>query len=111
MFGDNQLNLVQKQKYLGIFLDDHLNFENCATVLSESAGRALGGVIHKFKSLKDVGLNTFNKIYESSHTSEIWGYQDVQCCANIKLGNVLLSKGTQSCTYSGYARRSRLVVS
>ena len=41
-FGENQLITVDKYKYLGIFLDEQLSFEYCASVLSDSASRALG---------------------------------------------------------------------
>ena len=55
----------------------------CSKVLSESAGRALGGVIHKFKEMKNVGFSTFNKMYDcavtsvSDYASEIWGFKNV----------------------------------
>ena len=39
---DTPLNVVPKYKYLGIYLDQHLAFDDCTTVLSDAAGRALG---------------------------------------------------------------------
>ena len=88
-FGEKDLNIVNKYKYLGIVLDEFLNFDSCAKVLSESAGRALGGVIYKFKNLKDVGFKTFEKMYQSGVTtvsdygSEIWGYTFCSSCNNV----------------------------
>ena len=67
-----------------------MTFTHCATVLSEAFGRALGGVIHKFKTLRDVGFNTFAKMYDTAVTSvsdyaaEIWGYKDFPVCNNIQ---------------------------
>ena len=52
-------------KYLGILIDEHLTYEHCAKVLSDSAGRALGGIINKFKSLRDVGFTTFERMYDA----------------------------------------------
>lgn len=49
------IEIVDSYKYLGVYLDEHLNFYKCTDILTESAGRALGGVIAKFKSLKDCG--------------------------------------------------------
>ena len=56
-----------KYKYLGIYLDQHLSFDDCTTVLSDAAGRALGGVINKFKEMKDMGFETFEKMYETGY--------------------------------------------
>ena len=36
------LSIVPSYKYLGIILDDHLNFNDCTQTLSDAAGRALG---------------------------------------------------------------------
>ena len=89
-FGDDELINVDKYKYLGIYLDEHITFEHCSKVLSESAGRALGGIINRFKSLRDVGFGTFDKMYETgvmsvcNYSAEIWGFKDFQCCKNIQ---------------------------
>ena len=61
----NEINIVNQYKYLGIILDEILTFENCARILSESAGRSLGGIIQKFKTLGDTGFNTFEKCYNT----------------------------------------------
>ena len=65
-FGQNILNTVDKYKYLGILIDEHLTFEQCSKILSDSAGRALGGIINKFKSLRDVGFTTFERMYDAA---------------------------------------------
>lgn len=46
-FGEKKINYVNSYKYLGFYVDEHMNFVHGSTVLSESAGRALGGVIGK----------------------------------------------------------------
>ena len=43
-----KLKKIQHYKYLVVILDEQLSFEPCITVL----GRALGGIINKFRSLK-----------------------------------------------------------
>ena len=89
-FGIRPLHIVDSYKYLGILLDEHLTYENCAKVLSDSAGRALGGIINKFKTLRDVGFKTFDKMYHTgvisvnNYASEIWGFKDFQCCKNVQ---------------------------
>ena len=63
---DNEtLNKVPTYKYLGVILDEHLNFGQCILALSDSAGRALGATINGFRSLKNVGYETFTKLFQS----------------------------------------------
>ncbi len=52
MYEDSILEIVHKYKYLGVLLDEFLKFDTVASVLAESSGRALGGMISKFKNLK-----------------------------------------------------------
>ena len=89
-YGETPLIVVPKYKYLGIYLDQHLSFDDCTTVLSDAAGRALGGVINKFKEMKDMGFETFEKMYETAVTTvndyaaEIWGYKHFSHCNNVQ---------------------------
>ena len=53
-FGDNELNIVSDYKYLGLISDEHMTFEKAVDTLRGSAGRALGSVINKFKSLHSI---------------------------------------------------------
>ncbi len=59
------VDICQRYQYLGIIKNEHLSYEITATTLAESAERAMGGVISKFKSLKNVGFQTFSKLYYS----------------------------------------------
>ena len=78
--GDNPLCIVSKYKYLGLYLDEFLKFDDGIGLLCDSAGRALGSVISKFKTLKNVGYHTFTKLYASSvipisdYFSGIWSH-------------------------------------
>ena len=47
---------------LGHILDEHLDFSKCSKILAETASRALGGIISKFKMLKDCGHKTYTKL-------------------------------------------------
>ena len=81
-FGEKDMNIVNHYKYLGVMLDEHLTYDMCANMLSDSAGRALGGIISKYKELKDIGFHTFTKMHNTAvvgvndYASEIWGYKD-----------------------------------
>ena len=62
---DNEIQVVEKYKYLGFHFDSHLDFKEGIDILSNAAGRALGGIIAKFKPLKESDYNAFSKLYES----------------------------------------------
>jgi hypothetical protein len=82
MFNNEIIECVDKYKYLGIILDEHLDFNVIATVLASSASRALGSIYTKFSKLKGLGFSTFNILYHSGvvpvldYCSSIWGYQN-----------------------------------
>ena len=67
-----------------------MSFTHCTKILSEAAGRALIGIIHKFKTIKDIGFRTYEKLYTTGvcsineYASEIWGFKDYDVCNNIQ---------------------------
>ena len=78
-YGGKTIELKSEYKYLGVILDEHLTFTTCSKVLADSGGRALGAVISKFKQFRDVGYNTFTKMFETGvipvmdYGSGVWG--------------------------------------
>ncbi|XP_050392671.1 uncharacterized protein LOC126811173 isoform X1 [Patella vulgata] len=80
-FGTQNIEYASSYKYLGITLDEHLNFENCATILSQSGSRAMGAVISKIHSYKTISFKTYEKLYEScvvpitDYCSGVWGFK------------------------------------
>ncbi len=82
MFDNTVLNIVDRYRYMGTILNEHLDFSVTSLVLSGATGRALGAVISKFKGLKNVVFNTFDKMYHSTvvpiidYGTEIWGYKE-----------------------------------
>ena len=79
-FDDDILDIVPNYKYLGIILDEHLTYEKCSRALAESGGRALGAIWSKFKLMKNVGYNTYTKMFDTGvvpvldYGSGIWGH-------------------------------------
>ncbi len=64
-FDHNELKIVDRYKYLGIILQENLDYNITTYVLAGAAGRALGAVISKFKSFRNAEYNAFSKMYES----------------------------------------------
>ena len=85
VFGDERLEKVTSYKYLGIYLD----YIKCSHILAESAGRALGGIITTFTSLRDCGYRTYTKLFETgvlsilTYGAEIWGYGEYPKCDTV----------------------------
>ncbi len=65
-WADKQIDITDGYKYLGVFLDEHLNFNVHCENIYKSAGRALGKILSKFSYFKNIGYKTFRKIFESN---------------------------------------------
>ena len=53
---------VAVYKYLGLHIDDFLNLNTNSEHIANFASRALGGVISKFRSLKNVSIYTYKTL-------------------------------------------------
>ena len=79
-FGTEILDKVDKYKYLGIVMDEFLDFSTTASILAESGGRALGAIYSKFKYNKGLGFKTYSKMYDVGispildYCSGVWGF-------------------------------------
>ena len=79
-YGNAILDKVQSYKYLGVIIDEYTKFDCCTKALADSGGRALGAIISKFKSFKNVGYKTFEVMYNSGvkpvleYGSGVWGH-------------------------------------
>ena len=74
-----KLDVVDSYKYLGIYLDQYLTFNKATEVLSNASGRALGSMISKYKSMKEMGYSTYSALFRSlvcpvmDYGAAIWG--------------------------------------
>jgi hypothetical protein len=88
--GENILQLVDSYKYLGVTFHCRGDFSINAEILGKSAGRALGKITVKLRDLKEFGLNTFQKLFEScvvpimDYCSGVWGYRKYQAMDNVQ---------------------------
>ena len=90
MFGRFGLVYAKSYKYLGLILDEHMNFKEGTQVLSDSAGRALGSVLNKVKACKDLGYYTYTQLYQScvcpvsDYASGVWGFPENDSCNTVQ---------------------------
>ena len=64
---DQSVEYANIYHYLGIHMhnNNNLDFSETAEVLSQAAGRALGAMISKIHGYKDIGYNTYSKLFNS----------------------------------------------
>ncbi len=62
MCGTSIVSITDKYVYLGLTLTEFLDYSVMAKIVSQSASRALGLLIAKYKSLGAMQLNVFRKL-------------------------------------------------
>ena len=79
------IEIVSRYKYLGIVLDEMLDYSVIiANVLAYSGGRILGSLYTKFKNNKGFGYTTYTKMFDScvspilDYCSGVWGYNKLE---------------------------------
>ena len=65
---DQDLEIIEKYKYLGIVVNSHLKFKEAIDILSVSPGRGLGSLINKKYNLKLLDYGSYTKLYNSCVT-------------------------------------------
>ena len=88
-YGEEKLEIVRQYKYLGVILDEFLKFEETANTLAGAGGRALGSIISKFRSFRNIGFDTFTKMFNTNvstileYCSGVWGFKEFDQCEKI----------------------------
>ena len=82
-YGDYGITTVSSYKYLGVILDEFLDYTKTATMSAESVGRALGSTYNRYERNRGFGYSTYTKLYGSGvvpildYCSFVWGYNDL----------------------------------
>ena len=76
------LPYTDNYKYLGYYLNEFLSHNKNIDILNASAQRSFGRVVNVFKSLKNMGIKTFETLFQSyvtpiaNYSCDIWGFKD-----------------------------------
>ena len=87
--GGNIIECAESYKYLGVVLDEFINFENTTNVIVLSGGMALGAIIGKFRDIQNMGFETFTQLFERCVTSIMeygspcWGFKQFSKYDNV----------------------------
>ena len=68
IINEQELEVVEQYKYLGIVVDSLLKFTEATDTLGKAAGRGLGGLINKIHHLKNLDYGSYTKLYNSCVT-------------------------------------------
>ena len=77
--GEEKIEVTHAYKYLGIWLEEHLDMKYTAKAIAKSASRALGVIISKFKAVGGMNFEVCTTLYDnlvqliSSYGSAKWG--------------------------------------
>ena len=80
--GQATLDAVSQYKYLGIILNEFVDYNITVRTLADAANRALGSVINKYQTINGLGYYTYTSLFNSGicpildYCSEIWGYKN-----------------------------------
>jgi len=83
--GQTAIEYASKYMYLGILLTEHLDFSLTAKCVAQSAGRALGLLIAKFRNCGGLPYDVYTKLYTTcvvpviTYGAAIWGVKQFSC--------------------------------
>ena len=87
---DNNISLVNSYKYLGLELNENLNYSYGAQILSDAGSRALGALTFKYIKTQGLHFDTYTKLYNSTVTpvvdyfAAVWASKTYACCENVQ---------------------------
>ena len=102
--GNDVLETVDSYKYLGVVIDEFLDFSKTVDSLAVGGGRALGAINAKFKSLKNMGINTYSKLFDNCvipvlhYSAGVWGLQSYNGLQNVQNRAMRFFLGTHKFT-------------
>jgi hypothetical protein len=102
--GNQSLNTVEKYKYLGVVLDEFLDFSKVSDSLAVGGSRALGSINAKFRILKNMGVETYTKLFENCvmpvlhYSAGVWGLQSLHSLQNVQNRAMRFYLGTHKFT-------------
>ena len=79
--GDSLLHVTKSYRYLGLDINEFVNFSHCASVLHDAGSRALGALVSKHYTSKGLDFKVYEKIYNSTvvpvmdYSAGVWGYK------------------------------------
>ena len=80
--GNMNINVTDKYKYLGLYLNEFLDYNMTVKAIANSANRALGVIMAKHKAIGGFPFKTYTKLYNSlvapilDYGAAVWGVKE-----------------------------------
>ena len=87
--GNDIITYASEYRYLGLVLNEHLNWDKSVKCLAQAAGRALGTLVAKSKLMGGFDYHIYTEMFNAlvrpilEYSAEILGYRDYQQINNI----------------------------
>ena len=84
IYNGKPLYIVDHYRYMGLELNEQLDFTHTANTLAAARSRALGGILHKYFKIHGMQFKVFKKLFDTcvipvlNYGSELWGYKCYQ---------------------------------
>ena len=101
--GNKVINLCKEYKYLGVTVNEYLNFEDISSALLDSSNRALSGIITCMIKNGGFPLNVFKILYDScvcsisEYGSAVWGFHQYNSLTKIHNRAISTYLGQSKC--------------
>ena len=105
LYGEQPIEYVDKYKYLGLWLQEHLDMKPTVKVLAASASRALGVLMGKFYDAGGMSYQVYSSLYKSLvepimfYGAAIWGVKEYGYINTVQNGacRFYLGVGSHAC--------------
>ena len=80
--GNESLSYARTYKYLGFIVHECLSMDDNVVALTSAASRSFGRIVNMFKSLGNMGIKTYNTLFENyvlpimNYAAGVWGFKD-----------------------------------
>ena len=114
-YGSTTREYCPYYKYLGLYLDANLNFNNGIRTLADSGGQAFSAVISKLKYYNNVRYKIFTTIFYSQiatildYSSSIWSHKKLQSAMLFEIRQCNILRCAWVYTSSSSKWRNRMV--
>ncbi len=87
---NSDIHIVDRYKYLGLILSEHLDYHFTTTMVAQAASQVLGLLIAKDKAHGGMPFICYSKLYDSlvqpviSYGAPIWATKDYTCIAAVQ---------------------------
>ena len=88
--GDNTIDIVNSYRYLGLELNETLDYTYSAQILSDAGSRALGALTFKYIRSQGLHFDTYTKLFNSTvvpvvdYAAAVWASKTYACCENVQ---------------------------